>query len=62
MVRYSQDLAQLNREVADLIVSFAVGYLARNVLGVPLPDFVIGVVGGLAALPVWEFVKRVGPK
>jgi hypothetical protein len=47
---------------AILIVSFAVGYLARNVLGVPLPDFVIGVVGGLAALRVWECVKRGGPK
>lgn len=47
---------------AILIVSFAVGYLARNILGVPLPDFVVGVIGGLAALPVWEFVKRVRPK
>jgi len=48
--------------VAIVIVSFAAGVLVRNILGLPLPDYVVGVIGGLAALPVWEFAKRVRPK
>jgi hypothetical protein len=27
-----------------------------------LPSYIGGVIGGLTALPVWEFLKRIGPK
>ncbi|MDH3716000.1 MAG: hypothetical protein OET44_19375 [Gammaproteobacteria bacterium] len=47
---------------AILIVSFATSVLARNLLGISVPGYLVGVIGGLAALPVWEFVKRVRPK
>lgn len=47
--------------VAMLAVSFVVGFVARLLLGFALPDYASGVVGGLTAIPVWEFLKRVKP-
>lgn len=47
---------------AMLIVSFSAGLLVRNLFGVPLPDYAAGMVGGLTAIPVWDFLKRVRPK
>ena len=45
--------------IAMLAVSFLVGQLWQAVLGFGLPSYVAGIVGGLTALPVWEFLKRV---
>jgi hypothetical protein len=42
-----------------LAVSFIVGLLWRSLLGFNLPNYVSGVVGGLTAIPLWEFLKRV---
>ena len=47
---------------AMLAVSFIVGYMSRSLLGFGLPDYVSGVVGGLTAVPLWEFLKRVKSK
>ncbi|MEE9570585.1 MAG: hypothetical protein V3W02_02690 [Gammaproteobacteria bacterium] len=47
--------------VAMLVVSFVAGYAWIAVLGVVLPSYASGVIGGFTALPVWEFLKRVGP-
>jgi len=47
--------------VAMLFVSVAVGYMWTAALGFALPGYVSGVIGGFTALPVWEFLKRVGP-
>jgi len=47
--------------VAMLVISFIVGFVARSLLGIPLPDYASGVVGGLTAVPVWEFLKRIKP-
>lgn len=47
---------------AMLFVSFVVGLLMRNIFGFGLPDYASGMVGGLTAIPVWEFLKRVKPK
>jgi len=44
------------------VVSFIIGYMSRSLLGFGLPDYVSGVVGGLTAVPLWEFLKRVKPK
>ena len=48
--------------VAMLATSFVVGLIWANLLGFALPSYVAGMIGGLTALPVWEFLKRVGPK
>ena len=48
--------------VAMLATSFVVGLIWANVLGFALPSYVAGMIGGLTALPVWEFLRRVGPK
>ena len=48
--------------VAIVVVSWGVATLAQSLLGLAVPSYVSGVVGGLAALPVWEFLKRVGPR
>jgi hypothetical protein len=47
---------------AMLAVSFIVGFIARSLFGFGLPDYASGVVGGLTALPLWEFLKRLKPK
>jgi Na+/glutamate symporter len=48
--------------VAMLVTSFVVGLIWANLLGFALPSYVAGMIGGLTALPVWEFLKRVAPK
>jgi len=47
---------------AMLTVSFIIGFLWRSLLGFGLPDYAAGVVGGLTAVPLWEFLKRLKPK
>ena len=47
---------------AMIIVSFLVGFLWRSLFNFGLPDYASGVVGGLTAVPLWEFLKRVNPK
>lgn len=47
--------------VAMLIVSYLIGVLWQAVFSIGLPSYVAGVVGGLTALPVWEFLKRIRP-
>ena len=48
--------------VAMLAVSFVAGLLWRNLLGFGLPSYAAGMIGGLTAIPVWEFLKRVRSK
>jgi hypothetical protein len=43
-------------------VSFLVGLIWSALLGFPLPSYLAGMIGGLTALPVWEFLRRIGPK
>jgi hypothetical protein len=47
---------------AMMAVSFLVGYLWLSLFGFSLPSYVSGVVGGLTAVPLWDLLKRVGPK
>lgn len=42
-------------------VSLLAGLVWDWLFGLGLPSYVAGVIGGLAALPMWEFLKRVGP-
>ena len=48
--------------VAMLVVSFIIGLFWRLLFGFGLPDYLAGVIGGLTAIPLWEFLKRVQPK
>ncbi|MDH3595273.1 MAG: hypothetical protein OEU09_17915 [Rhodospirillales bacterium] len=48
--------------VAIVAASWGVAVLVETLLGLAVPSYLSGVVGGLAALPVWEFLKRVGPR
>jgi hypothetical protein len=48
--------------VAMIASSFIAGLIWESLFAFPLPSYAAGIIGGLAALPVWEFLKRVGPK
>jgi hypothetical protein len=45
-----------------IAASFIIGLIWNALFGFPLPSYIGGVIGGLTALPVWEFLKRIGPK
>jgi len=52
-----------------LLVTIAVMLFASGLLGLAwqatfsfsCPNYLAGLVGGLAALPVWDFLKRIRP-
>ena len=48
--------------VAIVLASFIAGLLWNKLLGLGLPSYLGGVIGGLTAVPVWEILKRVGPQ
>ncbi|MCK5361901.1 MAG: hypothetical protein KAR22_02975 [Gammaproteobacteria bacterium] len=48
--------------IAMLAVSFIAGLLWQSILGFALPSYAAGIIGGLTALPLWEFLKRIGQK
>ena len=48
--------------IAMAVASLVVGWIWRALFGFELPSYLAGVVGGLTALPTWEFLKRVSPK
>jgi hypothetical protein len=45
-----------------LVASYLVGLLWEGIFAFPVPSYVSGIVGGLAALPLWELLKRFRPK
>ncbi len=42
-----------------LVTSFLAGLLWRWLFNTDIPSYLSGVVGGVTALPIWEFLKRV---
>ena len=48
--------------IAMLVVSFVAGLIWQSIMNFGLPSYAAGVIGGLTALPLWEYLKRVGPK
>ena len=46
---------------AMLAASFLLGVFWRSIFNIPLPSYLAGLAGGLTALPVWEFLKRIKP-
>jgi hypothetical protein len=43
------------------LTSFISGLLWRAAFNTVIPGYLSGVVGGVTAVPMWEFLKRVGP-
>lgn len=48
--------------IAMVVASLVIGLIWQEIFGFQLPSYLAGVIGGLAAVPVWEFLKRVGPR
>jgi hypothetical protein len=48
--------------IAMVAASFVVGLIWRALFGLELPSYLGGVIGGLTAVPVWEFLKRIGSR
>jgi hypothetical protein len=46
---------------AMLLASWVVGLIWQALFNFDLPSYGAGLVGGLAALPVWDFLKRIRP-
>jgi Na+/glutamate symporter len=44
-----------------LIASFIAGIISENLFGLALPSYGGGLVGGVAAIPVWDLLKRIRP-
>ena len=47
---------------AMIFVSFIAGLLWQSLFNFGLPGYASGVIGGLTAVPLWEFLKRIKPK
>jgi len=45
--------------IVMLAASFIAGVVWRGVFNAGIPSYLGGIAGGLAALPVWELLKRV---
>jgi hypothetical protein len=48
--------------LAMLAASYIIGLIWNWLFGFALPSYLGGIIGGLTALPVWESLKRIGPK
>ena len=46
---------------AMLLASWLVGLGWQALFNVPFPSYLAGLIGGLAALPVWDFLRRIRP-
>jgi hypothetical protein len=47
--------------IAMLAASWVAGLIWHAIFNFPLPSYVGGIVGGLAALPLWDLLKRIRP-
>ncbi len=47
---------------AMLAVSFIAGLIWSSLFAADLPSYIGGLIGGVVALPTWEFLKRVKPR
>jgi Na+/glutamate symporter len=48
--------------IAMIVVSFLAGVIWQIMFNVRLPSYIGGLIGGMVAIPVWEFLKRVRSK
>jgi hypothetical protein len=45
-----------------LVTSFIISAFWKSAFSMIIPSYIAGVVAGLAALPVWEILRRFKPK
>jgi hypothetical protein len=45
-----------------VVASLIIAAVWRSVFNMTIPSYVAGVAAGLAALPVWELLKKIKPK
>jgi uncharacterized membrane protein len=45
-----------------LAASFIISFIWRSAFNMIIPSYIAGVIAGLAALPVWELLKKIKPK
>ncbi len=43
--------------IAMIAVSLAIGFIWRSFFSLALPEYISGVIGGLTAVPLWDFLK-----
>ena len=48
--------------VAMIAASFIIGLIWNALFGFPLPSYLGGMIGGLTALPIWEFLRAHRPQ
>ncbi|TCV89057.1 hypothetical protein [Sulfurirhabdus autotrophica] len=48
--------------IAMLITSYLAGRLWFNIFDFIIPSYIAGMVGGLAAIPVWELMRKISSK
>ena len=48
--------------IAIVVISWVVVTAIEAVIGFRLPPYIAGIIGGLAGVPTWEFLRRVRPK
>jgi Na+/glutamate symporter len=48
--------------IVMIAISFLAGVIWQTTFNVRLPSYVGGLIGGMVAIPVWEFLKRVRPR
>jgi len=46
---------------AMLLASYLVGLAWQALFDFNLPSYLAGLVGGLVALPIWDFLRRIRP-
>jgi len=44
-----------------LLTSYLAGLVCQALFSIPIPSYIAGAIGGLAALPTWDFLKRIRP-
>ena len=45
-----------------LTASFLISFIWRSTFNMIIPSYIAGVIAGLAALPVWELLKKIKSK
>jgi hypothetical protein len=48
--------------VVMLVVSYIFGFFWHWLFRSEIPSYLSGAIGGLTALPTWEFVRRIRPR
>ena len=48
--------------LAMLAASLVVGLIWQRLFNMPIPSYLAGIIGGLIALPIWEFLKWIKSK